>query len=86
MSGADPLRVERVIHAPREDVFDAWTDPARLRTWWGPPSVPVSRLDGELRPGGDYRIVMVEPSGDERSRAIHESGWIGCLDNLAGQH
>jgi uncharacterized protein YndB with AHSA1/START domain len=140
MSDADPLRVERVIQAPREDVFDAWTDPTRLSTWWGPPGQPVSALDGELRPGGAYRIAMLEPSGDERvlewtfreidpprrlvydwrwlsgsgdaslvvvefadlggrtrvivehtglpdarSREIHGSGWIGCLDNLAGQ-
>jgi uncharacterized protein YndB with AHSA1/START domain len=137
---AEPIRLERVIHAPREDVFAAWTDPARLRAWWGPPGVPVSRLDGELRAGGAYLIAMTEPTGGERvlewtfreidpprrlvygwrwlqgrsddslvtveftdlgdrtrvvvqhsglpdepSRAIHERGWIGCLDNLAGQ-
>jgi glutathione S-transferase len=63
---AGPIRVERVIRAPREDVFDAWTDPGRLRSWWGPPGVPVSRLDGELRPGSAYRIAMVEPTGNER--------------------
>jgi uncharacterized protein YndB with AHSA1/START domain len=66
MSPADPIRVERVIHAPREDVFDAWTDVGRLRAWWGPPGVPVIGLDGELRPGGAYRIAMREPTGAER--------------------
>ena len=66
MSGADPIRVERVVQAPREDVFDAWTNPSRLRTWWGPPGVPVTGLDGELRPGGVYRIAMAEPTGGER--------------------
>jgi len=66
MSAAEPIRFERVIHAPREDVFAAWTDPARLSIWWGPPGVPVSRLDGELRPGGAYLIAMAEPTGGER--------------------
>jgi uncharacterized protein YndB with AHSA1/START domain len=66
MSDAEIVRVERVIHAPREDVFDAWTDLARLGAWWGPPGVPVKRLEGELRPGGRYRIAMQEPAGGER--------------------
>jgi uncharacterized protein YndB with AHSA1/START domain len=139
MSAAEPIRVERVLRAPREDVFDAWTDPARLCSWFGPPGVPVLRLDGELRPGGAYRLTLADPQGGERvlewtfreidpprrlvygwrwlsgsadtstvvvefadlgdrtrvrvehtglspaSRPIHESGWIGCLDALAGQ-
>jgi uncharacterized protein YndB with AHSA1/START domain len=140
MNAPDPLRFERVIHARRDDVFDAWTDPARLRVWWGPPGVPVSALDGELRPGGAYRIAMVEPTGSERVlewsfreidrprrlvygwrwlsgsrddsvvvveftdlgdrtrvvvehsglpagpvRDVHERGWLGCLEALAGQ-
>jgi uncharacterized protein YndB with AHSA1/START domain len=66
MTADEPLRLERIVRAPREDVFDAWTDPNRLRAWWGPPGVPVRRLDGELRPGGSYRITMLEPTGDER--------------------
>jgi uncharacterized protein YndB with AHSA1/START domain len=66
MSDAEPLRVERVIHAPPQEVFEAWTDPERLRAWWGPPGVPVVRLDGELVPGGRYRIAMREPTGAER--------------------
>jgi uncharacterized protein YndB with AHSA1/START domain len=34
----DPGRVEivRTIDAPRARVFNAWTDPAELRRWWGP--------------------------------------------------
>jgi uncharacterized protein YndB with AHSA1/START domain len=66
MSAAEPIRLERVIHAPREDVFAAWTDPDRLRAWWGPPGAPVRRLDGDLRPGGAYLIAMAEPAGGER--------------------
>jgi len=66
MNAIEPLRLERIVRAPREDVFDAWTDPDRLRAWWGPPGVPVHRLDGELRPGASYRITMLEPAGGER--------------------
>jgi uncharacterized protein YndB with AHSA1/START domain len=66
MSDPEPVRIERVIHARREDVFEAWTDPLRLRAWWGPPGVPVIDLDGELRPGAAFRIAMREPTGAER--------------------
>ena len=29
------LTINRTINAPREEVFEAWTDPERLRRWWG---------------------------------------------------
>jgi uncharacterized protein YndB with AHSA1/START domain len=46
------LTLQRVIRAPRETVWRAWTDPARLAQWWLPaPAVArVDRLDP--RPGG----------------------------------
>jgi uncharacterized protein YndB with AHSA1/START domain len=66
MSEADVVRTERVVHARQDDVFRAWTEIDRLRAWWGPPGVPVDRLEGELRPGGRYTIAMREPTGRER--------------------
>jgi uncharacterized protein YndB with AHSA1/START domain len=62
----DGLRIVRTIAGERSDVFDAWVAPDRLRSWWGPPGVVVSALDGELRVGGSYRIAMEEPGGDRR--------------------
>ena len=32
----DEVRIERVLDAPREEVFRAWTDPDELRRWGGP--------------------------------------------------
>jgi len=53
----------RVIDAPRELVFKAWTDPKHVAQWWGPRgfSNPVCELD--LRPGGAIRIHMRGPDG-----------------------
>lgn len=53
----------RIIDAPRELVFEAWTDPKHLAQWWGPKGFtnPVCQVD--LRPGGAYRIVMRSPEG-----------------------
>jgi uncharacterized protein YndB with AHSA1/START domain len=48
------LTLERVIAAPREVVWRAWTEPSRLERWWVPaPAVArVERL--EVRPGGAF--------------------------------
>lgn len=48
------LTLQRVIRAPRADVWRAWTDPSRLSQWWIPaPAVArVERLD--VRPGGAF--------------------------------
>lgn len=64
--GDDGVRVRRVIQAPPEEVFEAWTAPERLRTWWGPPGFSVGDLDADLRVGGRYRIVMEGPDGLDR--------------------
>ena len=57
--------ITRVFDAPRELVFEAWTDPERLKRWWGPHGFtnPVCNVD--CRPGGSYRIVMRGPDGTE---------------------
>ena len=61
------LELTRVFHAPRELVFDAWTDPARLARWFGPHggTIPVCEVDA--RAGGAYRIVLRRPDGTDYS-------------------
>ena len=44
-----------------ETVFDAWTDPAILMTWWGPEQVTIPECDMDVRPGGAWRTVMKAP-------------------------
>src|SRR5215204_6352351 len=58
------LRVSRRFDAPRERVFDAWTNPDVLRSWWaaGPDwKTPTAEVDA--RPGGSYRLSMEDPTG-----------------------
>ncbi len=57
------LVLERIIDAPRELVFKAWTDPELVAQWWGPKyfSNPVCELD--VRPGGAILIHMRGPDG-----------------------
>jgi uncharacterized protein YndB with AHSA1/START domain len=57
------LVMERVFDAPRELVFQAWTDPKHVAQWWGPKGFtnPVCELD--VRPGGAILIHMRGPDG-----------------------
>jgi uncharacterized protein YndB with AHSA1/START domain len=55
------LVLSRIIDAPRERVFKAWTDPELLKLWFAPLpyTTPVAELD--VRPGGANLIVMRDP-------------------------
>jgi uncharacterized protein YndB with AHSA1/START domain len=52
------LVLTRVIAAPREAVFAAWTDPAQLSRWLGPGTITAEVQAPDIRAGGAYRIVM----------------------------
>jgi uncharacterized protein YndB with AHSA1/START domain len=54
------LTLDRVIRAPRDAVWNAWTDPASLAQWWlpAPTSCRVDRL--EVVPGGAFVTSMSE--------------------------
>lgn len=59
------LEIRRTIPAPRERVFDAWTQAKELNRWSAPsPMVPTAQVD--LRVGGRYRLVMRAPDGSDR--------------------
>lgn len=54
------LGIERIIRAPRKDVWNAWTDPDSLAKWWIPEPM-VCRVDLlEVRPGGAFVTRMSE--------------------------
>jgi uncharacterized protein YndB with AHSA1/START domain len=55
--------ISRVLNAPRNLVWKAFTDPERMQQWWGPKgfTVMVSKMD--LRPGGTYHYGMKAPDG-----------------------
>jgi uncharacterized protein YndB with AHSA1/START domain len=59
------VTVTRIFDAPRELVWQAWTDPEQFKRWWGPRNYtsPVSRMD--LRVGGKYVSSMRAPNGQD---------------------
>jgi len=79
-TGAEPatadreIVISRVIDAPREVVFEAFTQVRHLSQWWGPHGFTTPEIEQDLRIGGAYRYTMQPPEGD----AFHLSG--GFLD------
>ena len=58
--------ITRVFDAPRERVWQEWTQPERFADWFGGPGceIPLSTVSMDVRPGGSLRLTMY--SGPER--------------------
>lgn len=60
-------RVERILDAPRDRVFQAWTDADQIAAWYGPARAEIPR-DGvrvDPRVGGRWEVTMLMPGGRE---------------------
>ena len=57
--------ITRVFDAPRELVWQAWTDPEHVAQWFGPKGFTTRVAELDLRPGGRSRYIMIGPDGAE---------------------
>jgi uncharacterized protein YndB with AHSA1/START domain len=57
--------ISRVIDAPRELVFEAFTEVRHLSRWWGPQGFTTTTRAFEFRAGGDWDFVMHGPDGTD---------------------
>lgn len=53
----------RIFEHRRELIFEAWTNPDRLKNWWGPNGFTNTFYEFDLRPGGMWRFTMHGPDG-----------------------
>jgi uncharacterized protein YndB with AHSA1/START domain len=61
----------RLIDAPREKVFKAFSDPTHLARWWGPHGFTNTIEEFDFRPGGVWRVTMHGPEGaDYPNRSV----------------
>jgi uncharacterized protein YndB with AHSA1/START domain len=66
------LVLTRIIDAPREKVFKAWTEPELLKQWFAPKPWTTPLAETDARPGGSSLIVMRGPGGSEfPSRGVY---------------
>lgn len=59
------IRLQCLIHAPRDLVFLAWTDPVHVARWWGPHGFRSVVRQMDVAVGGQFRICMIAPDGTE---------------------
>src|ERR671932_2689564 len=72
-SGGEPVHaiadreivISRVIGAPRELVFEAFTRVRHLSRWWGPEGFTTTTRSFAFRVGGDWDFVMHGPDGTD---------------------
>ena len=59
------LTFQRTFDAPRERVWQAFTDPQLIPRWWGPHGTTTKVSEMELRPGGRWRYVSSAPDRED---------------------
>ena len=59
------IMITRVISAPRELVFEAFTELRHLSRWWGPEGFTTTTRAFEFRAGGEWDFVMHGPDGTD---------------------
>ena len=60
-----PFVISRVLDAPRERVWQSWTEAERLKHWWGPKGFKVTHCKVDLRPGGLMHYCLRMPDGKD---------------------
>jgi uncharacterized protein YndB with AHSA1/START domain len=69
-SGDREIVITRVLEAPRELVWQDWTDPKQVPQWWGPRGFTTTTHKMEVKPGGVWRFVMHGPDGRDYQNKI----------------
>lgn len=71
MNGYNTFRQEdnilihtRLLDAPRELVWEVWTNPEHVREWWGPDGFSLTTRSMNLAPGKTWEFIMHGPSRD----------------------
>ena len=57
--------ISRLIGAPHELVFEAFTEVAHLSRWWGPEGFTTTTRSFAFRVGGEWDFVMHGPDGTD---------------------
>lgn len=71
---ARSIVIERLINAPRELVFKAFTTAEHLAHWWGPTGFSITTSAFDFQVGGAWRFVMHGPDGrDFQNRLVFEA-------------
>ena len=55
--------ISRILNAPRDLVWEAWTNPEHVAQWWGPAGFTTTIAKMDVTPGGVWKQLMHGPDG-----------------------
>jgi uncharacterized protein YndB with AHSA1/START domain len=59
------LFISRTINAPIDLVWEVWTQPEHISQWWGPNGFTNTINVMDVKPGGEWELVMHGPDGTD---------------------
>ena len=59
------LIIARLFNAPVELLWEVWTNPGHLQNWWGPNGFTNTISTMQVKPGGEWNLVMHGPDGTD---------------------
>lgn len=62
VTGSRDVVAKRVLDAPPEEVWKAWSEPEYLMRWWGPTGFTSPSADVDFREGGTSLVCMRAPA------------------------
>jgi uncharacterized protein YndB with AHSA1/START domain len=86
-----PFIISRTFNVPRESMWKAWTERARLMEWFGPKGFKMPAAKMDLRPGGSFHYCLESPDGKEMwgkfvYREIVAPEKIVLVDSFSDEH
>ncbi|MFC9945248.1 SRPBCC family protein [Streptomyces pratensis] len=73
-SAREGIDITRVVAAPRDRVFEAWTVPEDFAAWYGGDAdVPLDRVSMDVTPGGEWSLVMVVPGAEMPFHGVYRA-------------
>ena len=57
------MRITKMLHAPIDLVWEAWTHPGQVAQWWGPTGFTSTIHTMDVVAGGEWRLTMHGPDG-----------------------
>lgn len=64
-NGSTAMRVEKILSAPIDLVWQAWINSEQIAAWWGPAGFTTTIHKMELTNGGEWRLTMHGPDGKD---------------------
>ncbi len=64
------IAITRILEAPRELVYEVWTNPEHVAQWWGPNGFTNTVHHMEVKVGGEWKLTMHGPDGTDYPNLI----------------